>query len=249
MLLHGFPDSAVLWRHQIPVLVEADYRVIAPDQRGFGDSDAPTGKMHYTLDCLVADLLGIIDQLGIEKVSVVGHDWGAVMGWYLAMRYPERVQCFMALSVGHPAAYIRAGLEQVARAWYAVVFLFPGLAERLLPARNWFILRARMQDNPEIEHWIADLPRTGRLTAGLNWYRANAFGMLKQDFQAVKIPTLGVWSTDDFYVSEKQMLGSAAYVDADWRYERIPGAGHWIPLEAPGQLNALLLDFLKSKVS
>jgi pimeloyl-ACP methyl ester carboxylesterase len=104
-----------------------------------------------------------------------------------------------------------------------------------------------MKDNPELEHWIADLSRPGRLTAGLNWYRANAIGLLKEEWPPVKVPTLGIWGTGDVFLSEKQMLGSQSYVDSSWRYERIPGVGHWIPLEAPRQLNTLLLDFLKAE--
>lgn len=242
MLLHGFPDSAYLWRHQIPVLVDAGFQVVVPDQRGMGDSSAPEGRRSYAISALTADVIGLMDLLGLEQATVVGHDWGSMVGWFLAMRHPQRIRRYIAVSVGHPKAYLRAGLGQMLRAWYAAIFLIPGLAEKLMPAGNWLILRRLGQ--PEVGHWIEDLSRPGRLTAGLNWYRANAFALLRQDFSSIAIPTMGVWSTGDSYLSEEQMIGSSSYVTSNWRYERISGAGHWIPIEAAGQLNALLLDFI-----
>jgi len=207
-----------------------------------GETAAPIGRRHYAISELTSDMIGLMDVLGLEKATVVGHDWGSMVGWFLAMRHPQRIHRYVAVSVGHPRAYLRAGLGQMMRAWYAAIFLVPGLAEKLMPAGNWRILR--MLGQPEVEHWIEDLSRNGRLTAGLNWYRANAFGLLSQELSSVAVPTMGIWSTGDSYLSEEQMTGSADYVVSDWRYECIPGVGHWIPIEAARQLNTLLLDFI-----
>ncbi|HEY7489879.1 MAG TPA: alpha/beta fold hydrolase, partial [Candidatus Tectomicrobia bacterium] len=100
LLLHGFPDSSYLWRHQIPALVEAGFRAIAPDLRGFGDSDRPEGPEAYALACILEDLVGLLDSLHIERAHLVTHDWGAAAGWALAALRPERVNRLVALSVG-----------------------------------------------------------------------------------------------------------------------------------------------------
>jgi len=245
MLLHGFPDSASLWRNQIPVLEDAGYRVIVPDLRGFGESDAPVGKKNYTIDTIVKDVESVMDQTGTKKCWLVGHDWGAIIGWAFATSHPDRVERYVAISVGHPRAYSKAGIEQKLRAWYAVSFQFTGIAERVTRAHDWFIMRRLTNNHPECKRWIEDMSRPGRLTAGMNWYRANLVRMLAGDFPNVKVPVLGIWSTGDIYLTERQMKDSAAYVDATWRYERIEGSSHWIPLDVPQRLNELLLDYLK----
>lgn len=248
VLLHGFPDSSYLWRNQIPALVAAGYRVIAPDLRGFGDSDAPVGKKHYTIDTIVQDIVDVLDHTGTDRCCVVGHDWGAIVGWAFAISHPERVEKYVALSVGHPRAYSKAGLKQKLRAWYAVSFQFSGIAEIATKAHDWFVMRRLTNNHPEVERWIKDLSRPGRLTAGMNWYRANLSRMLFGDFPKVKVPVMGIWSTGDRYLTEKQMKNSADYVDAPWRYERIEGSSHWIPLDAPKRLNELLVEYFGHRV-
>jgi pimeloyl-ACP methyl ester carboxylesterase len=105
LLLHGAPDSAALWRHVAPQLASAGYRTVALDQRGFGESDAPHGVRSYAMNHLVGDALALMDTLGIEKAHLVGHDWGAAVGWVLAGRSPERFHTFTALSLGHSRAF------------------------------------------------------------------------------------------------------------------------------------------------
>jgi pimeloyl-ACP methyl ester carboxylesterase len=130
VLLHGFPDSSALWRHQIPVLVEAGYRVIAPDLRGFGASDRPADVDAYRLEASVADVLTILDQRRIERADVVGHDWGAALGWALAGFVPDRVRSLVAVSVGHPAGYFTDTLRQREMSWYMLFFCRPGWPRR-----------------------------------------------------------------------------------------------------------------------
>jgi pimeloyl-ACP methyl ester carboxylesterase len=245
VLLHGFPDSGHLWRNQIPALVKEGYRVIAPDLRGCGDSDAPVGKANYTIDTLIKDVTGMMDHLGIKHAAVVGHDWGAILGWFLAIEHPERVDRYVALSVGHPTAFKRDGIEQKLRSWYAIAFQFPIIPEIMSRSFNWLLFRVLAQNHPEMGCWIEDKSRSGRLTAGINWYRANFTRMLFGSTGHVDVPVFGIWSTGDIYLTERQMKMSTLYVDAPWRYERIENSSHWIPLDAPECLNTLLIEYLK----
>lgn len=244
LLLHGFPDSAALWREVIPHLVSAGYRVIAPDQRGFGQSEAPRGARNYAIDQIGRDAMAVLDLLDVKTAKLVGHDWGAVIGWHLAGEYSHRFERYAALSVGHPLAYASAGLEQKLKGWYVLAFQVPGLAEALFTAGDYAVFRAMVGDHSEMAHWKADLSRPGRLTAGLNWYRANFGQLFAGGFARVGIPVMGVWSSKDVALSEDQMTGSARFVDAPFRYERIEGVDHWMPLSAPERVSELLIDFL-----
>lgn len=191
-------------------------------------------------------MLQTLDELSLRRVKVVGHDWGSIVGWLLASKHPQRIESFVALSVGHPRAYVAAGWEQKRKSWYVAAFQLRGLAEWLLRAQDWRRFRLAVQHHPESQRWIADLARPGRLTAGLNWYRANFWRLLRPGVPRVQVPVLGIWSTGDMALAEEQMTSSAAYVDAHWRYERIENIGHWIPLDAPEQLAQLLLEFHSS---
>ena len=247
LLLHGFPDSNYVWRRVIPHLVQAGYKVIAPDQRGYGESAAPVGRQHYTIDQIASDAVGILDALGIEKAQLVGHDWGAAIAWYLAGAHSHRFERCAVIGVGHPKAYVAAGWEQKRKGWYTLFFQLVGVAEKLIRAGDWALARKALGPHPELEHWIADLSRPGRLTAGINWYRANFLGLITARFPRARIPVLGIWSTDDLALAEDQMIRSAAYVDATWQYERFDGIGHWIPLDAPEKLSDVLIGFLSAK--
>lgn len=248
LMLHGFPDSARLWRHQIPALVDAGYRVIAPDQRGFGASDKPQEVAAYALPEVLGDALALLDHFGLERVRVVSHDWGAAVGWALAAWHPERVERHAALSVGHLSSLWNAGLAQRRLAWYMLLFMRQGLAEDILMRQDWQFFRDLWGHHPEMDTWLADLARPGALTAALNWYRANVDVETWTEegwvMPHVSVPTMGIWSSGDIYLTETQMVASGQYVDAPWRYERIEGATHWLMLDQPQRITALLLDFL-----
>lgn len=256
LLLHGFPDSWQLWRHQIAALADSGFRVIAPDLRGFGESDKPESVDDYNLLNLVGDVAGLLDELEVHRSVVVGHDWGAALAWAFAAFVPDRVEKLVAVSVGHPEAFAGAGVEQKQLSWYMLWFQFPGVAETGLAENDWAFFRdwawggARPGDDEDADRQIAAMSRPGALTAGLNWYRANvapaayhhdatAFGV-----PAVSCPTMGVWSSGDMALTEQQMTGSEKYVSGPWRYERIEGVSHWVPVHAADRLSALLLDFL-----
>lgn len=253
VLLHGFPDSAQLWRPQISALVAAGHRVIAPDLRGFGDSDRPADVSAYRMPLLVGDVLAVMDAEGAGRADVVGHDWGAGLAWSLAMARPQRVRRLAVLSVGHRGAGVRAGITQRQLSWYMLWFQFPGVAEAVLPRADWAFFRewawqgAAPGTVADCERQIADLSRPGALTAGLNWYRANIRPDMFVETEIpngprVQCPTMGVWSSGDAFLGEAQMTGSQAYVDGPWRYERVEGH-HWIPAVAGDPVSPLLVDF------
>lgn len=249
VLVHGFPDTSRVWRNQIPALVEAGYRVIAPDMRGFGATDAPEGVDDYAISAMIGDIPGIMDALGVERAHLVGHDFGSALAWATAMFLPDRLDSLTAMSVGHAAMWRDPPLEQRARSWYMLFFQFEDVAEAWLQHEEWRLFRSWMIGAPDVDATIADLSRPGRLTAGLNWYRANLRPRPPgewMDLPPVKVPTLGIWSDRDFALTEGQMRGSGEFVEAAWRYERIEGAGHWIQHDAPEQLNALLLEHLRA---
>jgi pimeloyl-ACP methyl ester carboxylesterase len=251
VLLHGFPDTNVVWRHQVAALTAAGFRTIAPDMRGRGGSDRPPDVVDYALRNIVADVTGIMDALGVRRAHVVGHDWGAAVAWGVAMFAPDRVDHLVAISVGAPGAAGPPSLEDLQKSWYRIVFLFEGVAEDLVSRDDWYLLREMLQGGGEaFDHYVANLAESGALTAALNWYRANLplerlipAGPRPQ-FPQVSAPTMGVFGTDDLYLTEAAMTNSFSKVTGPWRYERLEGVGHFIPLEAPDQLNRLLLDFL-----
>jgi pimeloyl-ACP methyl ester carboxylesterase len=244
LLLHGFPDTHAVWRKQMMPLADAGFRVIAPDLRGYGKTDAPSPVEAYALSHLRNDVLALLDALGIDKARVIGHDWGAIIGWSLCTHAPARVERFVALSSGHPAALARAGLVQRLRMSYVLGFVVPGLAEHALKAGNWFFVRKFTRDRIQIGHWRRHLRPPGRLTAALNYYRANMKLGLAEEWPAVEVPVMGVWSDGDPVLGEQQMHDSARYVSARFRYERIDGADHWLQLTGADRLNPLLLAYL-----
>jgi pimeloyl-ACP methyl ester carboxylesterase len=221
--------------------------VIVPDQRGYGQSDKPAGVDDYNLILLAADVIAVLDGVGVERASVVGHDWGAAVAWTVASLAPERVDRLVVLSVGHPLAFAGTGFEQREKSWYMLLFQFEGIAEEWLTANNWANFRS-WGGHPDADAVIADLEASGSLTPGLNWYRANVHPRTMveppPELPPVTVPTLGVWSSGDFALTEEQMTASSKFVAADWRYHRIEGPGHWMQVEAPDEVNRLLLDYL-----
>jgi pimeloyl-ACP methyl ester carboxylesterase len=249
VLLHGFPDSGRLWRHQIPALADAGFQVVVPDQRGYGASDKPSGVDAYGMVHLVADVGAVLDDAGIERAHVVGHDWGAAVAWVLATLAPGSVDHLAVLSVGHPTTFRSEGFEQHEKSWYMLLFQFEEIAERWLSQDGWTMFRAWSR-HPDADGVIADLERDGSLTPGLNWYRANvppsSYVEPRGELPPVAAPTMGVWSSGDIALTESQMTRSESHVSGPWRYERLEGPGHWMQLEAPEAVNRLLIDFLSS---
>jgi len=246
VLLHGFPDTGRLWRHQAPVLAAAGFQVIVPDLRGYGRSGKPEAVDAYSIPVLAGDVLAILGALGIGQAHVVGHDWGAALAWAIASFAPDNVDHLAVLSVGHPATFRRT-MEQRQKSWYMLLFQFPGVAETWLSADNWANFR-NWSGHPDADQVIAELEANGSLTPALNYYRANipAERWVAPPLQLppVQAPTMGIWSTGDIALTEAQMTASAGHVAGPWRYERLDGPGHWMQLEAPDRVSELMLDFL-----
>ena len=250
LMLHGFPDSSALWDKVTPFLIDAGFRVIAPDLRGFGETDiAPDHDAYDIYSDIIPDALDILRVLNIERAHVVGHDFGAPVAWGLAANQPEIFKSLTAISVGHVRAYLKAGPQQYAMSWYILMHQMKGVCEALYRFNDWALFRRHWSSHGDAQAAINLLSRPGRLTAGLDWYRVNiSLGRMLRPpppgtfgEEAVRIPTLGIWSDGEKYLSERQMILSKDYVEAPWRYARIDGASHWIPYEKPEELAAELI--------
>jgi pimeloyl-ACP methyl ester carboxylesterase len=246
VLLHGWPDTSVLWSEVTPDLIEAGYRVVAPDLRGCGRSDKPIDLASYQMHHLIADVASVIEATGKEKAVLVGHDWGAALAWGVALLRPELVERIVVVSVGHPSSFRTAGLEQQIKSWYTLLFSYEGVGEGFLRKNDHEAMR-RWVRHPKVEDVIDELERDGQMVAHLKWYRANlapdAFVIEPPTLPAVRVPVLGVWSSGDFALTEIQMTNSALYCEAGFDYLRLDGFGHWIPLEAPHELAHAVIEF------
>ncbi len=245
LLLHGFPDTAEMWSVMIDRLHREGFRCIAPDTLGCGQSAMAPRVGDYAAVRVASDHAALLDHLGIRRAHVVGHDWGAVLAWFLAGHFPERVMSMLVMGVGHPTAYGRAGWAQKVRGWYTVYFQLGGLAEWLLRGNGRFSLRRVFGSHPEMEGVMQRLAAPGRMTAALRLYRAGLVPILLRRQPRVVAPTLGIWSEQDAFLVEAQMQESGAWVDAPWRYIRL-GGGHWVPLDQPDRLQQLILEHVAS---
>lgn len=232
LLLHGFPDDFTIWKKMTPLLIEAGYRVIAFDLRGFGESEIPPNKHDYLIENIVSDIPALLEYLELnEQIYLMGHDWGSVIAWAFCLAHPESVLASVNISVGHPESYRRSGISQkLFKGFYTLWFQLSGLAEWYLKAGG---LKRWLKSYPEPEVAINKMMRKGRLTAGLSWYRVNFSKILFQTWPKCKVPTLSVWSDQDVFLTEKQVLDSKRYMATAWDYYRVENAGHWISLEQP----------------
>src|SRR5258708_1606599 len=231
--------------------VGIDYEVVGQGHpvvllHGWTDSGKPEAPEAYSLAVVTGDVLAILADLNIARAHLVGHDWGAALAWRLALVAPGSVDHLVVLSVGHPVTFRRT-LEQREKSWYMLLFQFPGIAERWLTEDNWANFRTWAR-HPDADEVIAELESAGSLTPGLNWHPANLppESSLEPPHQVppVQAPTMGIWSTSDPALTEIQLTDSAKNVAGPWRCERPDRPGHWMQLDAPNQVNALLLDFL-----
>ncbi len=247
LLLHGFPQSAQEWRQVWPALVEAGFRVVAPDQRGYSPGARPEGVEAYAMTHLVGDVVGLLDALDVRDAHVVGHDWGAAVAWQLAGRHPSRVRTLTAVSVPHPAAFraaLRSDDDQRAKSQYMLAFNEPGAEEKLL-ADDAAWLRSGFGALPDGDAYVRRMQQPGALTAGLNWYRAQRLEG-RDPLPPVTAPTLHVWSDQDVALGPVAAHATASYVDGPYRFEVLHGISHWVPEEAPEQLVPLVLEHLRT---
>lgn len=248
LLLHGFPQSSHEWRAQLDALGAAGYRAVAPDQRGYSPRARPLGVDHYRAEALVADVVAMADRLGADRFHLVGHDWGAAVAWHVAGRHPQRLRSLTAVSVPHPAAFADAlrGADQQQRSSYIDVFRREGEAEELLLADDGARLRAMLADSGlsgDVDEYVRRMREPGAMTAALNWYRAVDIGSINS-LGPITMPTMYVWSTADIALGREGAEATVGHVEGPYRFEVLEGVSHWIPEEAPDELNRLLLDHL-----
>jgi pimeloyl-ACP methyl ester carboxylesterase len=262
ILLHGFPEFWYAWQKQLAALSEK-FHVVAPDMRGYNLSDKPSRVEDYRIDKLVADVIGLLDHFGAKQAAIVGHDWGAGVAWAIAQKYPERVSRLAVLQVPLQAAW-RANLtlKQFMRSWYMFFFQIPRLPEWLIARQNFRAIERTFQEKVgrknsftqrDVERYKEAARQPGALTGAVNYYRANLFDRLlvrkqtndKQGDGRIQVPTLFIYGEQDFAIIPATVRGLEKFIDADYREVRIPDSGHWVQNEAPEEVNAALLEFLK----
>jgi pimeloyl-ACP methyl ester carboxylesterase len=269
VLCHGFPELAFSWRRQLPALTASGFRVAAPDLRGYGRSSAPTAVEAYDVISLCGDLCGLLDALGEEAAIFVGHDWGAILAWALAVLHPTRVRAVAALSVPFlpraPAPPLSTMRRHLGEDFYIVWFQEPGVADAALArdvrrtlttSRQWTAQWADEEPEPprcprwlseqELDFYVEAFERTG-FTGGLNWYRnidRNWELTAPVAERRVEQPALFLTGERDpvrRFMPAEAMRGWVT----DLREEIVvPGAGHWVQQEEPEAVNAALLRFL-----
>jgi pimeloyl-ACP methyl ester carboxylesterase len=264
LCLHGFPDNASSFRHQLPALAEAGYRAISPNMRGFEPgSQASDGD--YSLLALAGDVLAWLDELGEDRVHLVGHDWGAAIAYVAGALAPERFYSLTTMAVP-PASRFSEGVKaipgQLRKSWYMMFFQLPGLAEWALQRNDWALVRKLLKDwSPGYQLDEADwaslrntFEQAGVKQAMLAYYRQNASPKALMgagqsetpDLSRISVPTMAITGDEDGCIDTRMF--DHCFFEQDfpkgYRVERIAGAGHFVHLEAPDRLNALLLDWL-----
>jgi pimeloyl-ACP methyl ester carboxylesterase len=247
VLLHGWPDTSSVWDEVVPSLVDGGFRVAVPDLRGCGESSKPEAVVDYAGRLLAVDVAAIIDVLDVERVALVGHDWGASLAWICASFMPERIDRLAVLQVGHPTAFFGAGIAQQIKSWYMLLFHHAGVAETFLRKNDYEAIRSWAR-HPRAQQVIDELERDGQMSAHLRWYQANvapdAFVVDPPSIPLIQAPVMGIWSSGDGALGERQMVASREFCVNGFRYERLEGNGHWVQLEVPDEISSLILDFL-----
>lgn len=271
VLLHGFPEHWYAWRKQIPALVGAGYRVVAPDMRGYNASEKPHGVGAYRIEALVADVLDLIEHCGHDRATIVGHDWGGVVAWEVAARHPEAVDRLAVLNAPHPSAYRRElrsrPSDQARRSWYVLFFQLPWLPEAILRAGRCRVVGRLLREAPEtpeafdeeaIRRYRDACARPGAASSMIDYYRALFRGTVRSAIPGLGVPhattsdglidrpTLLIWGTKDRALSPRLTEGLEQWVP-DIRVERLPDASHWVQAEAPDRVNDLLVAFLNRR--
>ena len=263
VLLHGFPEFWYAWRHQIPALAAAGFRVVAPDLRGYNLSDKPAGVRAYRIEALLGDLAGLIETLGAEqsatRAHVVGHDWGGAFAWYAPLFVPERLHSLALLNAPHPLAFrreLKTNPAQRKKSSYIFMFQLPWLPERRIRAGNFAIVEKMLRRDPirpgaftdeDVRLYKEALAQPSALTATVNYYRAALRfpPHVRGRAWPADLKTLLVWGERDRYLGPGLLEGLDRWVP-NLTIERIPEASHWVQADAPARVNELLIRFLSS---
>ena len=254
VLLHGFPEFWYEWREYVGPLVEAGYRVLVPDQRGYNRSEKPDGLDAYSVDTLSADIVDLIETAGRESAHVVGHDWGAAVAWDLALRHPEAVDRLGIINVPHPTVFqrtLKSDLTQLRNSWYMFFFQLPLLPE-WASSRNGFAFFVDVMESSsrpgtfgerDFERYRRAWSREDAVGSMINWYRALFRRLNEPPRERVDAPALVVWGENDEALIPR-MAGESVRYCSDGRLERFPDATHWVPHEYPDRVVRLLLEHL-----
>jgi pimeloyl-ACP methyl ester carboxylesterase len=238
LLLHGFPQDHREFDLVLPRLHEAGLRTYALDQRGYSPGARPAAVADYRLDEATADAVAVLDALGLRSAHVLGHDWGAHIGWMLAALHPERVRTLTAVSVPHPRALqLAMRVRPTQRARFAYFALFrSSVAERVLLGGGAAMLRGLLRPiGDRAALYVQAMREPGRLTGGLNWYRAYDPKDLAS-VGVITVPTTYVWSDRDGGVARTAALRTRDWVEADYQLVVFRGVSHWVPEQAPEAL-------------
>src|SRR5947209_8605012 len=257
VLLHGFPEFWYSWRNQIPFLAEHGFTAVAPDLRGYNETDKP--RKGYDVPTLLRDINGLITGLGQEKAVIVGHDWGGALAWNFAINYPEMTERLIVMNAPHPGAFLREmrTLKQLRKSWYMFVFQLPWLPEYLL-LRNHannigrILLEAAVHkeafSREDIDMYRRVMSKPGAMTAALNYYRQlyrRAPNRTRGGNFTVSVPTLLIWGEQDIALGIELTLGLERWVN-DLTIRRIADSGHWVQQEQAELVNRYMLEFLQS---
>jgi pimeloyl-ACP methyl ester carboxylesterase len=251
ILLHGFPDAWFGWNQQIVALANKGFRVIVPDQRGYNLSDKPTGKKSYHMEILVQDLLGLADSLNLNKFHLVGHDFGAMVAWYTAIYFPERINKLVIANVPHPNVmtdYLRRNFSQIRKSWYAFFFRIPLIPERLVRVRNWKFLSSAMAKGltaEELNRYRNAWLQPSAMNSMINWYRM--FGKkfsVKPKSLVIDLPTIILWGKQDPHLSY-QMAELSTKMCNNCKLVTFETASHWVHQDEPEKFNNHLIQHLK----
>jgi pimeloyl-ACP methyl ester carboxylesterase len=263
LCLHGFPEHALSWREQLPVLARLGYRAWAPNQRGYGQSSRPKKVSDYDMENLMADVAGLIDASGAKRTVLIGHDWGAVVAWAFAARQVRPLDALIIMNVPHPMCYLSRlwRSSQIFKSWYIYFFQLPWLPEWLLSRRNARAVSAMvLRSSSNRQNFPRDLldifqqnaQTPGAATAMVNWYRAmfrrglRRRGGVRQDFPLIHTRTLMIWGEEDVALDKSTTYGTDRYVtDLTLRY--LPGVSHWVQQDATAEVNEMLTCFLSGK--
>ena len=262
LCLHGFPEHAHAWRHQLPLLARLGYRAWAPCLRGYGGSSRPSRVEDYQMDRLTADVVGLIDAAGARSTVLIGHDWGGAIAWATAIGRLRPLDRLIILNAPHPALFV-AGLfrwPQVRRSWYIFAFQLPVVPELLLRRRGARaiarVFRRMAVDKTRfpaeaLEVYRRQALEPGALTAMINYYRANralfrqtrASNPRQPQTRTIEVPTLMIWGEADTALGKELTYGTQRLVtDLTVRY--LPGVSHWVQQEAPELVNELIETWL-----
>lgn len=250
ILLHGFPECSIIWEKTMEKLSDLGYRCLAPDQRGYSEGARPDGYENYAVNILADDVAAFAKKAGYDRqFHLVGHDFGAVVGWTAVAMYPELIKSWTALSVPYWPAYywaIQNDPEQQKKGAYVKHFQEPGLPEKMLAADDYAILKKLWNgfDERTIKEYMEIFGSEGALTAVVNWYRALFSVNTGIEYNAVTTPTLFIWGNQDLAIGRAGVDKSHSYMQGDYEFKEL-NAGHWLTEFNEAEVSGLIIDQIK----